>query len=162
MALTTTACTISCCSKYTATHGPLTRYAKLRVAHASGMPGTFSPPPWVSDPDMHPGTCVTHVPWCMPGSLASGFLWSRWWEKRSRHSQCMRNPQLYALGKRPVEDRVPADVIYSPWFKWVATTGIKCLVTMILFPAMASRVTCPSHRTSIAESVPMSWRHPDL
>ena len=26
-------------------HGPLTRYAKLRIAHASGMPGTFSPPP---------------------------------------------------------------------------------------------------------------------
>ena len=23
----------------------------------------------VSDPDMHHGTCVTHVPWCMPGSL---------------------------------------------------------------------------------------------
>ena len=25
--------------------GPLTRYVKLRVAHAPGMPGTFSPPP---------------------------------------------------------------------------------------------------------------------
>ena len=25
--------------------------------------------PLVSDPDMHHGTCVTHVPWCMPGSL---------------------------------------------------------------------------------------------
>ena len=25
-------------------HGPLTRYKKLRVAHAPGMPGTFSPP----------------------------------------------------------------------------------------------------------------------
>ena len=23
----------------------------------------------VSDPGMHPGTCVTHVPWCMSGSL---------------------------------------------------------------------------------------------
>ena len=22
----------------------------------------------VSDPGMHPGTCVTHVPWCIPGS----------------------------------------------------------------------------------------------
>ena len=30
------------------------------------MPGTFSPPPRVTDPDMHHGTCVTHVPWCMP------------------------------------------------------------------------------------------------
>ena len=27
------------------THGPLTRHAELRVAHAPGMPGTFSLPP---------------------------------------------------------------------------------------------------------------------
>ena len=32
----------------------------------------------VSDSDMHHGTCVTHVPWCMPGLLTSGFLWRRW------------------------------------------------------------------------------------
>ena len=40
----------------------LTRYVNLRVAHAPGMPGTFSPPLQVSDPDMHHGTRVTHVP----------------------------------------------------------------------------------------------------
>ena len=51
---------------------------KMAGAHASGMPGTFSPSPQVDDPDMHHGTCVTHVPWCMPGSLTSGFLWNRW------------------------------------------------------------------------------------
>ena len=50
-------------------YGPLTRYVKLWVAHAPGMPGTFSTTPRVSDPDMHHGTCVTHVPWCMLGSL---------------------------------------------------------------------------------------------
>ena len=55
-------------------NGPLARYIKLRVAHAPGMPGTFSPPPRVSDPGMHSDTCVTHVPWCMPGSLTNGFL----------------------------------------------------------------------------------------
>ena len=49
---------------------------KITGAHAPGMPGTFSPPQRVSDPDMHYDTCVTHVPWCMPGSLTSGFLWS--------------------------------------------------------------------------------------
>ena len=43
-------------------HGPLARYVKLRVVHAPGMSGTFSPPPLASDPDMHQGTCVTHVP----------------------------------------------------------------------------------------------------
>ena len=51
---------------------------KFPGAHAPGMPGTFFPSPQVSDPDMHHGTCVTHVPWCMPGSLTSGFLWNRW------------------------------------------------------------------------------------
>ena len=35
-------------------HGPLARYAKLQVAHAPEMRGT-------------------HVPWCMPGWLTSGF-----------------------------------------------------------------------------------------
>ena len=56
----------------------------------------------VSDPDMHHGTCVTHVPWCMPGSLTGGFLWSRWLGKRSRLSRCMRNPQFYVSGKRTI------------------------------------------------------------
>ena len=44
-------------------HGPLTRYVKLQVAYAPGMPGTFS---------HHCGLaiwkCITaHMPWCMPG-----------------------------------------------------------------------------------------------
>ena len=53
--------------------------------------------PLVSDPGMHHGTCVTHVPWCMSGSLncdGGG--------KRSRHSRRMRNPQFYVSGKRPM------------------------------------------------------------
>ena len=50
-------------------NGPLARYFKLRVAHAPGMPGTFSPPPRVSDPDMHHDMCITHMPRCMPESL---------------------------------------------------------------------------------------------
>ena len=81
-------------------HRPLARYAKLRVAHAPGMPGTFSPPQRFSDLDMNHGTCVTHVPWCMPGSIFSGFLWSWWRGKRSRNSRRMRNPQFYVSGKR--------------------------------------------------------------
>ena len=61
-------------------YGPLTRYVILPVAHAPGMLGTFSPPPRVSDPGMRHGASVTHVLWCIPGSLNSGFLWSRWRE----------------------------------------------------------------------------------
>ena len=46
---------------------------------------------------------VTHVPWCMSGSLTSGFLWSRWRGERSRHSQHMRNPQFNVSRKRPMK-----------------------------------------------------------
>ena len=59
-------------------HGPLAKHVNLRVAHAPGNPGTFSPPPRVRNPYMHHSTCVTHVSWCMAGSLTSGFLGSRW------------------------------------------------------------------------------------
>ena len=82
------------------THGPLARYVKLWVAHP---PVTFSPPPRVRDPDMHHGTCVRHVTWCMPRSLTSSFLWNRWQGKRSRHSRRMHNPQFYVSGKRPMK-----------------------------------------------------------
>ena len=44
--------------------------------------------------------CITHVPWCMPGSLTCGFLWSRWRGKRSWHSRCIRNPQFYVCEMR--------------------------------------------------------------
>ena len=53
-------------------HASLTRYVNLWVSHASGMPGTFSPPPRVCDLDMHHGTWVAHAPWCMPGLLTGG------------------------------------------------------------------------------------------
>ena len=55
-------------------NGPLTRCAKLRVAHAPGMPGRFlchrlQRKPLVNDPGIRHGMCVTHVPWCKSGSL---------------------------------------------------------------------------------------------
>ena len=62
-------------------HGPLTRYVKLRVAHAPGMPRTFSPSPTYKN---HRCQLLTHVPWCMSGSLIHGGP-----EKRSRHYRRM-------------------------------------------------------------------------
>ena len=56
----------------------------------------------VIDPDMYHGTRVTHVPWCMPGSITNGFLWSRWRGKRSWHSRRTRKTQFYVSGKRPI------------------------------------------------------------
>ena len=79
---------------YAFVHGPLTGYIKLWVAHGPGMPGTFSLPPQVSDPNIHHGTCMTHVSWCMPGSLTSGFLLIRWRGKRFQHSRCLHNGSL--------------------------------------------------------------------
>ena len=95
-------------------NGPLARYVRLWVEHSPGMPGTLFPR--VSHRDMHHGTCVTHVPWCIPGSLTSGFLWSQWREKRSRHSRRMRNPQFYASGKRPIKGRLCIMIFYA--FFW--------------------------------------------
>ena len=74
-----------------------------RVTHAPGMPGMFSPPTRVSDPAMHHGTCVTHVPWCMPGSLTSGFIWSRWRKKTTFPAFAVHvQPKFYISGKRPM------------------------------------------------------------
>ena len=112
----------SLCDIYMASrYGPLDRYGILRVAHALGMPGTFSPPPNskkppVSDPDMHHGACVTHVPLCMPGSLTrcsgesvpgipgacttrnSAYLVRGPWHGNSSHiTHCKGNPCLLNL-----------------------------------------------------------------
>ena len=53
---------------------PLTRYVKLWVAHAPVCWKRFprhrlQRKPQVNDPCRHPGTCITHMPWCMSGSL---------------------------------------------------------------------------------------------
>ena len=79
-------------------HGPVTRYVKLQGVHAPGMPGTFSPTLLGSDPDMHHGTCMKHVTWCMPWSLSCGFPWSPW---RGKHSRCMHNPHFTYLARGP-------------------------------------------------------------
>ena len=52
--------------------------------------------PLVSDPGMHHGTCVTHVPWCMSGSLTR-----RWRGKRSQHYRRMRTRNCTYLVRGP-------------------------------------------------------------
>ena len=116
------------CSGCGGYNGPLTRYGKLRFAHAPGMPGTFSMPQQVSDPDMHQGTCVTHVPWCMPG-----FPLKSWQGIRSWHSRRMRNPQFYVSGKRPMAmkvtiHRLAVGFVWAEWLTgWLQLRNSWCL-----------------------------------
>ena len=58
----------------------------------------FQRKPLVSDPGMHHGTCVTHVPWCMSGSLACSER-----GKRSRHSRRMRTRNFAYLARGPLK-----------------------------------------------------------
>ena len=93
------------------TYWPWASYKIRKIAGwaCTGNAGNVSPPSGVSDPDMHHVTCVTHVPWCILGSLTSGFLRSRWRGKRRgkrpRHSRRMCNSQFYVFGKRPIQNR---------------------------------------------------------
>ena len=94
-------------------------WASCQIRKIVGMPGTFSPPPRVSDPDMRRGRCVTHVPWCMLGSLTGGFLWCQWRGKRFWHSQVFR--QFHVSGKRPM-DMVTSSLIGLRLFTTSALT----------------------------------------
>ena len=94
-----------------ANHGPLIRYVKLQVALSPGMPGTFSPPPRVSDPNIYRGTYVLYVPWCMPGTPTSAFLWS-WWRGKRR----MCNPQFLCIWLE-----ANRGIFYCGLFKWLVS-----------------------------------------
>ena len=84
-------------------NGPLTRYVKLRVVHAPGMPGMFSPPPtsketsslWLRHASRHvrDARAVMHV----------GIANPRWRGKSTQHSRRMHNPQFYVSGKRSIQ-----------------------------------------------------------
>ena len=97
-------------------HGPLVRHVKLQVVHAPGMQGMFSPSPRVSDSAMHHGTCVMHVPWCMPGAV---FYENGGGEKHSRHSRRMRNPHFTYLVRGPWDRALHCTVQMPCWRWWV-------------------------------------------
>ena len=84
-------------------HGSLTRYTKLRFAHAPGMPGTISPPPTsketASQRSRHAPRHVRDARAVMHFGIAN----PRWRGKHSRHSRRMRNSQFCVPGKRPID-----------------------------------------------------------
>ena len=85
-------------------NGPLTRYVKLRVAHAPGMPGTFSPPPTskenASQRTRHPSRHVRDARAVMHVGISN-------LRGRGKRSRRMRNPQFYVSGKRPIGGAPP-------------------------------------------------------
>ena len=112
-------------------NGPLVRYVKSAVCACAGNAGNvFFPPPRVSDPGIHHGTCVTHVSWCLPGSLTNGFPWSRRRGKRSPHSRRMRNPKLYVSGKRPIIADLIGSHFHVSQHRRQQTSGEGTLVAM--------------------------------
>ena len=72
------------------------------VAHAPGMPGTFSLPPTsketASERSRHASRHVRHACAVMHVGIAK----PRWCGKRSRHFRCMQNPHFYLSCKRPI------------------------------------------------------------
>ena len=71
--------------------------------------------PRVSDPGMHHGTCVTHLPWCITGSLKHGV---------GRNGPgipgaCATRPQFYASGNGPIDDVIwiRDNLLFSDSFK---------------------------------------------
>ena len=117
-------------------HGHLARYIKLRVVHAPGLPGRFSPPLRVSDPDMRYGMNV-------PGLLTSSFLWSRWWGKRSWHFWCMHSPQFY---------------IYSE-AHWVSTADVASLQCTCRVSTDMVDTLCIHRASAIEVAVLLRWLH---
>ena len=77
--------------------------------------------PRVSDPDMYHCTCVTHVPWCMSGSLTSRvFSKVSGGENVPGPLRRMRNQQLYISGER------------SMWFVWKEKTPYLLELDMLI------------------------------
>ena len=107
-------------------HGPLTRYVKLRVAHAPGMPGTFSLSPGsketASSQSRHAPRHVRHALAVMHVGIAN----PRWRGKHFRHSRRRCNGQFYVSGKRPMQQGSlcmwnPLSCMYKTWTNWQIT-----------------------------------------
>ena len=109
-------CVMCQVSKEASCHGPLARYVILQVAHATGMSGTFSPPPTSKETASKRSR---HASRHMPDACAVmhvGIANPPWRGKRSQYSRRMRNPQFHVSGKRPMQQPAHAfcRVYYHP------------------------------------------------
>ena len=74
----------------------------MRVAHAPGMPGTFSPPPTSKELASYRSRHASRHVRGARAVMHVGIDNPRWRGKRSRHSRRMRNPKFCVSGKRPM------------------------------------------------------------
>ena len=81
---------------------PFTRYSKMLVAHAPGMPGAFSPPPTSKESASYRSRRASRHVRHARAVMHSGIAYPRCQGKRSRHSRRMRSRQFYVSGKRPI------------------------------------------------------------
>ena len=117
-------------------YGPLTRYKKLQVAHAPGMPGTFSPPPiskeTTSQRSRHASRHVRQA----RAVMHVGIAYLRWRGKRSRHSRRMRTRNFAYLARGPCHNELTLSIRCFDFSDLSDYPG--CVSPMILF----LRCTC--------------------
>ena len=103
---------------------------KIVVCACAGNAGNIFPTrrlqmkPIVSDPGMHHGTCVTHVPWCMPGSLTCGGG-----ENVPGIPQCMRTRNFMYPVRGPQQPAHKLHRSVLSWYKampWISGNSFHC------------------------------------
>ena len=121
--------------------GPLTRYVKLWIAHALGVPGRFSPPTTsketLAQHAQHASRHVRHAHALMHVGIAN----LRWPGKRSWHSRHMRNPQFYVSGKRPIERYLCQVSKYRPSLWSQCTDFLSSFNVQTFFPGIEIFIT---------------------
>ena len=126
-------------------HGPLARYVKLRIAHASRMPRTFFPSPTSKE---NASKRSRHASWHVRDARAVmhvGIVNPLWWGKRPRHSRRMHNPQFYVSVKRSMGHttaRVSRTVLSLLTYRAINNHGCLKILSKITF---VSRPFCSSN-----------------
>ena len=119
-------------------NGPLTRYVKLWVAHAPGMPVTFSPATdfkkklLVSDPGMHRGTCLYEPlrPYSIDAALT--FTNEVKWHRTIQH-----------LRYRNTESALPYRVYFPYWNPQFHTNdGVMTWKHYLVFMLLLTEIPC--------------------
>ena len=95
-------------------HGPLTRYVKLQVAHAPGMPGTFSPAADFKENRLIAiPACITARAWRTCRDACRDRLHAvtgKTFPAFPAHA----HPQFYVSGKRPIWPLIVFEIPRSP------------------------------------------------